>query len=254
MVRSARIRSQSEMSIYHAVSRGVGRQIIFEDDKDRRRYLSILKDAIADHNAEILAWCLMDNHTHLLMKADLPDLSEAMRITNSAYAMYFNKRHSRVGHLMQGRFKSEPVNSDEYLLTVVRYIHQNPEKAKIAKTKNYSWSSYQEYVGKEEIANTSFVLDVFGSVAEFKRFHEMLDDTAACTDENQGRRVLDDDRAFLAAQALLDPVRVEKIASLPKAQRDEMLCKLKDAKLSVRQIERLTGISKSVVAKAKTGQ
>ena len=252
MVRSARARSESDAEMYHVISRGAGRQIIFEDNNDRQRYLELLQNAITEHSGEILAWCLMDNHTHLLLKINISDLSEAMRAINSSYVLYFNKRHGRVGPLMQGRFKSEPINSDEYLLTAIRYIHQNPEKAGISKTKDYHWSSYREYTGKAKTVDTAFVLELFGNVAEFERFHKMIDNAAPCIDDNRGRRILDDESALRAARAILDPVRVEEVASLPKAQRDELLCKLKIAKLSVRQIERLTGVSKSIVAKATT--
>ena len=254
MVRSARTRRESDAGIYHVVSRGVGRQIIFEDDSDRQFYLELLKNVVTKNSGEILAWCLMGNHIHLLLRMKLSDLSEAMRIINSTYAMHFNKRHERIGHLMQGRFKSEAVDSDEYLLTVVRYIHQNPEKAKIAKTEEYPWSSYQEYIGEAKVTSTSFVLDVFGGVAAFKRFHDVHNDAATCIDEGRGRRVLDDESAIRAARMALGSIRIEEVASLPKPERDELLCRLKDARLSVRQIERLTGISKSVVAKARSGQ
>lgn len=255
MVREARSRKESEADIYHVVSRGVGRQIIFEDDGDRKRYLDLLQREIAKHDGDILAWCLMDNHVHCLFRIKLADLSESMRAINSAYAMYFNKRHGRVGHLMQGRFKSEPIDSDEYLLTVVRYIHQNPEKANIAKTKRYPWSSYREYIEDASIVDSSHVLDLFDhNMTEFQRFHEIHDHSARCVDENRGRCVLDGESALQVAKSVIEPLRIEEVASLPKPQRDQLLCRLKRAGLSVRQIERLTGVSKSVVAKAKEGQ
>ncbi len=254
MVRAARSRKESETGIYHVVSRGVGRQMIFEDDDDRKRYLDLLRKETAEHHGEVLAWCLMDNHVHILLRIGLDDLSESMRAINSAYAMYFNKRHGRVGHLMQGRFKSEPVDSDGYLLAVVRYIHQNPEKANIAKTSEYPWSSYSEYIGDAKVANTSCVLAICDGVSEFERFHEVLDHAARCVDEGRGRQVLDSDSALRAARLIVEPLRIEEIAALPKPRRDRMLCKLKEAGLSVRQIERLTGVSKSVVSKARTGQ
>ena len=254
MVRAPRSRKASETEVYHVVSRGVGRQIIFEDEEDRRCYIGLLQEETAKHRGEILAWCLMDNHAHLLLRMHLDELSESMKAINSLYVMRFNKRHGRVGHLMQGRFKSEPANSDEYLLTVVRYIHQNPEKAGLAKTDEYPWSSYREYTGEKAIASTSLILGMFGSVSEFERFHRGLDHAACCIDENRGRRVLDSDSALHAARSAVEPFRVEEIAALPKPQRNQMLCKLKEAGLSLRQIERLTGVSKSVVSKSKAGQ
>ncbi|MCI2242675.1 transposase [Adlercreutzia faecimuris] len=256
MVRTSRSRRESEAGIYHVVSRGVGRQLIFEDDGDRQCYLDLLQREVEGHGGSVLAWCLMGNHTHLLLKMGLADLSESMRLVNSAYALRFNKRHGRVGHLMQGRFKSEPVDTDEYLLTVIRYIHQNPEKAGIGAAASYPWSSYREYAGEPAVADTSLVLEMLGGVSGFKRFHEASDASAPCVDENRGRRVLDDDSALEAARLLLAPTRVEEVAALPRERRDEALCRLKAAGLSVRQVERLTGVSKSVVAKAraKAGQ
>lgn len=273
MVRAERSRRVSEARIYHVVSRGVGRQIMFEDDDDRRRYLDLLQREASRHHCSILAWCIMDNHVHLLLQAELNELSESMRVINSSYAMYFNKRYERVGHLMQGRFKSEPVNTDEYLLTVVRYIHQNPEKAGIAKTSDYAWSSYREYVGEkritetgctpkgvisvttslDKISDTAPVLELFGSVSEFEHFHKTLDFSAGCADVGRGRQILDSESALSTARSIASPLRVEEIATLPKPQRNQVLCKLKEGGLSVRQIERLTGVSKSVVSKAKMG-
>ena len=261
MVRAARRYGESESEIYHIVSRGVGRQLIFEDDEDRCAYLALLRKEIGEHGGSILAWCLMSNHVHLLLKIGLEGLSTSMKRVNSAYVLAFNKRHDRIGHLMQGRFKSEPVDSEAYLLTVVRYIHQNPEKAGIAKTAEYPWSSYHEYAGGDspgrkvpQVSDTSFVLDLIGGKREFARLHDRLVDSAPCIDEGRGRRILDDESALRAAREILAPLRPEEVAALPKNQRDAALCSLKTAKISVRQIERITGVSKSVVAKAKSGQ
>lgn len=107
---------------------------------------------------------------------------------------------------------------------------------------------------EQAITNTALVLGMFDGVSEFERFHEALDHAACCIDEDRGRRVLDSDSALQAARSVVEPHRIEEITALPKPQRDQLLCKLKEAGLSVRQIERLTGISKSAVAKVKTGQ
>ena len=164
-------RVQSTADIYHVIARGTGRQIIFEDDDDRQRFLMYLSAALRDAGAELLAWCLMENHVHLLIHAPLPDLSAAMRRVCGTYALRFNAKTGRVGHLFQDRFKSEAVSDDAYLMTVVRYIHENPAKAGVGAVDAYPWSSYREYVGAPVLCTTDFVLEVFGGVDNFAAFH-----------------------------------------------------------------------------------
>lgn len=172
-----------------------------------------------------------------------------MRTLNSTYAMHFNKRHDRVGHLMQGRFKSEPVNSDRYLMTVVRYIHLNPQKAGVCEANRYPWSSYQEYLRTEpRLIEKGVALSVFGGERPFVAFHKSDDGSDPCIDVGRGRKVIDDESALDTAKQVLWPTNVESVTRLGKAERNRALCTLKDAHLSLRQIERLTGISKSVVA------
>ena len=249
MVRSAR--KQSDSGIYHVVSRGVGRCVIFEDDADRTYFLEKLAEGFSVHGIELHAWCLMSNHYHLLVRSELGRLAMAMRQLNSAYALYFNKRYDRVGHLFQGRFKSEPVGEDGYYLTVLRYIHQNPQKAGIRPADEYRWSSYREYVGESALSNTDLGLAMLGGPDGFKKFHRFSDDAAVCMDVGGGRKVVDDDDAMRVAKAALPGLQVENIASLNEDDRREALRTLRRARLSIRQIERLTGISRNIVAKAK---
>lgn len=249
MVRGAR--KQSESGIYHVVSRGVGRCVIFEDDTDRVRFLEKLVKVFAEHDIELHAWCLMSNHFHLLVRSDLDRLAMAMKHLNSTYALYFNKRYGRVGHLFQGRFKSEPVGEDRYYLTVLRYIHQNPQKAGICSADEYRWSSYREYVGESGPSSTDLGLAMLGGPDAFREFHAVCDDAAVCLDIGGGRKVIDDDDAMRVAKAALPGLQVENVASLSKGDRDEALRTLRRARLSIRQIERLTGISRNIVAKAK---
>ena len=251
MVRAKRQESASD--IYHVVSRGCGRQILFEDDADRRKYLSFLKEGLDQNGAILFAWCLMGNHVHLLIKCPIGTLSNLMRVLNSSYSMYFNKRHDRVGHLMQGRFKSEPIETDEYFLTALRYIHRNPEKARMSLTIDHPWSSYAEYLrgnSSPSIADTALALELLDGPTGFASFHQEDDPTAPCIDAERGRMRLTDDDALIAANEVLGNCHVESITTLPKEERDDALCALKAANLSVRQIERLTGISRSVVSKA----
>lgn len=252
-----RKRKPSEGDVYHVVSRGCGRQILFEDDADRKQYLDLLKENLAICDASLYAWCLMGNHVHLIVRSDLESLSELMRRLNSSYSMYFNKRHDRVGHLMQGRFKSEPIDSDSYLLTAVRYVHKNPEKAGMVAANGYPWSSFREYTEDKsayKISDTTFVSNLFASREEFMEFHTEDDPSAPCIDIDRGRMCLSDDDAIVAANAVLDECTIESISALPKDERNTALRRLRAANLSVRQIERLTGISRSVISKVCSAQ
>lgn len=252
-MRTSRLRGESDT--YHVVARGVGRQIIFEDTQDRRRYLDLLRKELGEGDRTLLAWCLMDNHVHLLVQSEIEGLSRFIQSLDSSYALYFNKRHDRVGHLFQGRFSSEPVDSDDYLLTVVRYIHQNPVRAGFAEgCADYEWSSYHSYASEaneDGLTNTGLVLSMCGSLDEFIRYHEFVDDAASCIDASRGchLRYPDDKDAIVVAKTILGDVHLEEVASLPRPQRDDALRALRSARLSVRQIERLTGVSRGVISR-----
>lgn len=142
-------RRSSRTSFYHIVNRGSGKQIIFEDDSDRAYFMKRLNAVIADNEGRLLAWCLMDNHFHLLVEIPHDRLSTLMHRIQTSYAGYFNRVHGRVGQLFGSRFKSEPVEDDEYLMKLVRYIHENPVKADLPQGLRYPWSSYSEYVRSE---------------------------------------------------------------------------------------------------------
>lgn len=254
-MRSARTRGESD--IYHVVARGVGRQIIFEDDHDRLVYLKLLRQGLQDHNGDLLAWCLMDNHVHLLIRLELDELSKLVRTLNSAYAIHFNRRHDRVGHLFQGRFSSEPVDTEPYLLVVVRYLHQNPVKAGVCDTCDaYRWSSYRALVTGEEGAvpvAREELIELFGGVGQFVEFHSELDRSATCLDALRGgRRYLEDEDARIVAASVLGDTRLEEVASLPRERRDEAIRALRGARISVRQVERLTGVSRGIVSGIRT--
>lgn len=134
-------RKQSEFDIYHVISRGTSQQIIFEDRADYEEFLKLLEAETKEGDFELYAWCLMSNHVHMLVHATLEVMALRMRRLLGTYAMYFNKKSGRVGHLFQDRFLSEPVYNDAHFLTLVRYIHQNPVKARIADVNQYQWSS-----------------------------------------------------------------------------------------------------------------
>lgn len=140
---------------YHIIMRGNNQEKIFIDDNDRNTFLKILVKFRDKFNLKIYAYALMDNHIHLFIKTIEPNLSKAMKMINWSYAIYFNRKYKRKGHLFQSRFTAKTVTDEKYFFSVIRYIHLNPVKANIVKhPSQYKWSSYNSYIQKEnEILN-----------------------------------------------------------------------------------------------------
>lgn len=134
--------------LYHLMSRGNDKREMFIDDVDYARYVYLLQHSAARFNVDVVAFCLMPNHVHLLVKPNLHPLSRMMQHLNSAYCGWFNRRHGRVGHVLQGRYKSQIVERGSSALRVLRYILLNPVEArKVAHPAEWSWSSYRSTVG-----------------------------------------------------------------------------------------------------------
>jgi REP element-mobilizing transposase RayT len=141
------IRIEYPGAIYHVICRGNNRQGIYRDDKDRRRYLEKLSYYCQDKKVDLLAYCLMSNHVHLLLETPQGNLSKMMQAFQTSYTVYFNKRHGRTGHVFEQRYKAMLVEKDNYLLQVSRYIHLNGMIAKVAeRAQDYRWCSYGSYL------------------------------------------------------------------------------------------------------------
>jgi REP element-mobilizing transposase RayT len=136
--------------VHHVPARGNRRDPIFLDDFDRRRLFALLGEALERFEAEALAHCLMGNHYHLVLRSNQANLSQLMRQVNSVYTHAFNRRHATEGHLFQGRFRSEVVDSDNYLIRVCCYTESNPVRAGLVRhAGDWPWSSYRAHVGRE---------------------------------------------------------------------------------------------------------
>ena len=133
-------------AVYHITSRGNERHAIIVDDRDRAKWLDLLAHTVAACRWRMLAFALMDNHFHLFLQTPEANLSAGMRYLNGAYATWFNVRHGRSGHLLQGRFKALLVDSEGYWLEVSRYVHLNPVRAGLVQSpEQWRWSSYPGY-------------------------------------------------------------------------------------------------------------
>jgi putative transposase len=129
--------------LFHIYARGNDKGLIYRDDYDRRTYLGLLRGTVGHCRWRFLAYCLMDNHVHLLLETREANLAEGMRRLHGSYAQKFNSRHVRSGHLFQGRYGSERIESDEQLWTTTVYIAMNPVKAGLcAHPGDWPWSSH----------------------------------------------------------------------------------------------------------------
>ncbi len=134
--------------IRHVMARGNGRMTIFLDDTDYRWFGHLLGDVVEEHALQCFSYCLMPNHYHLTLCPTKANLSEAIRCLNGVYAQWWNKRHSRVGHVFQGRFKDQIVQREGYLRSLCRYVALNPVRAGLAGLpEEWPWSSYGATVG-----------------------------------------------------------------------------------------------------------
>jgi REP element-mobilizing transposase RayT len=161
------IRIEFPDALYHVTSRGNRRETIFDDDEDRRMLLLELGQVVAEFNWRCYAWCLMDNHYHLLIQTPDSNLSQGMRQLNGIFTQASNHRHRRVGHLFQGRFKAILVDGDSYFLELLRYIVLNPVRAAmVAKPEDWRWSSYSACAG---LTNPEPWLAVEGVLSQFDK-------------------------------------------------------------------------------------
>jgi REP-associated tyrosine transposase len=161
------LRLQFPGAIYHLTSRGNARQAIYEDDRDREQFFSILAQVVSRYGWRCHAYCLMDNHYHLVIETPQANLALGMRQLNGLYTQAYNRRHGRVGHLFQGRYQAIVVEKEPYLLELCRYVVLNPVRAKALKHPGrWRWSSYGATVGRAvvpEFLTVHWVLGQFGA-------------------------------------------------------------------------------------------
>jgi putative transposase len=166
-------------ALYHLTSRGNEKRPIYFNDADRHHFLRILAKTVQRFSWLCSAYCLMDNHFHLLVETSLANISQSMKFLNGVYTQYINWKYKRVGHLFQGRFKAILVEKESYFMELCRYIVLNPVRAGIClEPDQYPWSSFRSTAGlssKPEFLTLAPILDRFGSEIEtssecYKRF------------------------------------------------------------------------------------
>ena len=162
-------RFKSEEAIYHIMCKSITEVDLFKDTEDKKKYLLLIKKYKILYNFKLYGYCLMDNHLHLIIDANGADISKIMHGINFSYAMYFNKKHKREGHLFRDRFKSIIVTNERYLMTLSLYTHNNPTDISQYKDcpEKYAFSSLSIFLGKGrdsfKLVDYRFIMSLFGN-------------------------------------------------------------------------------------------
>lgn len=257
MPRTARERSKSGM--YHVIIRGANRQEIFHEEQDCLRFLEILEIYKEKIETKIYGWCLMNNHIHLLIKEGKEEIATTMKRIGVSFVGYYHRKYDTTGHLFQDRFRSENVESEEYLITVIRYIHQNPIKAKlVSKPLDWKWSSCSGYYGKKSypqgLLDSELILGLFSddkeiAIKKFREFNEEENEDS-CLDDVIIAKLRDED-VRLEIEKIIPEINVAQVKSLPKVQRDSVIRKVKCIEgVKQRQLARILGVSQTLISNA----
>ena len=213
-------------AVYHVTSRGNEKKAVYRDDHDRETFLNTLQHVTKRYNWLCHAYCLMDNHYHLLIETPDGNLAVGMRQLNGVYTQLFNRRHHRTGHLFQGRYKAILIQKDTHLLEVCRYIVLNPVRAgMVERPQDWQWSSYHATAGQRK-AHPSLTVDwVLGQLSsnrskakkEYRQFVQGGMGKKSLWSEVKGQAILGDD-AFVAS-LIGYLTRHKDVVEIPKTQR-----------------------------------
>ena len=176
-------RSSLGTSFFHIIVQGINKEYIFDKEEYINKYLELIGKKKENYNIQILAYCIMNNHAHLLIYSeDYKELSKFMHKINCTYAQYYNSCENRVGVLFRNRYVSEPIYKEDYLLNCINYIHMNPVKANIvSECSEYKFSSYNQYINNEGVAKSDILIKVFGK-QNWKELFELLDSNVVFED------------------------------------------------------------------------
>lgn len=234
--------------IHHIVIRGINKEDLFLDDRDHCRFLEILNKYKQKTDCRVLAYCIMSNHVHLLLRTGYETVGDTMRRILISYSHYFNKKYERTGHVFQNRFFSEPVDTDVYLINVLRYIHNNPVKAGIVqRAEEYRWSSFSCYLNPQ-----IGVVDVEEIYSYFPDRNNLLSVLTGNEEEDEnpvaepGKNFTDSEVRILA-EKISGCSTTGEFRDLSKKERARCIIALRKKGISIRQISRVTGLSKSLI-------
>lgn len=243
MPRYARV--ESETKHYHVITRGINKDKIFSGESDKKKLMKFLRLKLDDTAIDCISYCIMDNHLHLALRGEIEDLRSFMKRVNISYAMYYNRKHNRIGPVFQDRFKSENILSESHLMGVLRYIHNNPVVASMVNTpEEYKWSSMKEYITKDSFLiggkTKETILGAFNSKDSFMEFHRKTDEGEYLEireeeEKNQDRRIRNIIESFFKENGMVEKGQLKDL--------DNLIILLLESGLSYRKVAKLAGTS-----------
>ena len=241
-------RIASTTSIYHTMLRGINHQLIFKESEDFTKFLSILSEVKKLSGFTLYAYCLMGNHVHLLLKEGKEPIAQIFKRIGARYVFWFNWKYGRSGHLFQDRFKSEPVETDDYFITVLLYIYQNPVKAGICKRpQDYVWSSLRR-IGKSEIADDDALFEIVPlELIKLKECEEI--DCDILEPKFARGRAMTDEAVLTLIKSFGNVTGVSGFQSLSREKQSSVIDTLQGRGASMRQIARVSGLSRGLIAR-----
>ena len=242
-------RKKSSTGIYHIMLRGIDRQKIFRDRKDYSHFMIILRECKEKSDFKLYAYCLMPNHVHFLIKSENEPLDIIMKRIASRYASWFNFKYQRIGHLFQDRYKSECVENEEYFLTVLRYIMQNPIKAKLERQMGvYAWTSYREYYLREgNVADFEPVIKMYGEHSALIRFLNTANEDQIMDADEESTYRMNENKSKEIFYSVTGLKETSDFLELDKGIQNNYIFKMHENGVPIMHISRMTGISKSSV-------
>lgn len=245
MPRSARKRSIS--GIYHVMIRGADRRIIFGDDEDCQTFMNIVRRIKKRHPFNLYACCLMGNHVHLLIREEQESVDVIIKRLGVTYVAYYNHKYDLLGHLFQDRFHSEAVDTQAYFLDVLRYICQNPVKAGLSKTpEEYRWLSCSGLRADQDTDSLEEYIQLAG-----EDLRVFLNEPCKDNHMDEATFRLTDRMAIERLRGICGCSNVQEIGGWSEKQQEEAIRAGRKAGISIRQLSRLTGISKTRIEKIR---
>lgn len=242
MSRSSRIKAAS--GIYHIMLRGMDGRNIFSDDEDCKHFLSILKCTKEKSEFDLYAWCLMGNHVHLLIREGAEPIEKIFKRLGVSYVRYYNKKYNLRGHLFQDRFRSEAVDTQEYFLDCLRYICQNPVKARLVKKPfDYEWLGLSGVKGAVKMDSIKKIVSLSDEeIVEFSSQKTKIPHM----EEAEARRITDKEAISIVRRISKCSSAIE-LAGLDNKRRDKLIKKAIKKGVSIRQLSRISGVNKSAI-------
>ncbi len=251
MPRKPRIISSN--GIYHITLRSINQHIIFEETSDYQKFLFILSDCKKEYDIDIYAYCLMDNHVHLLLFSSPDQLPSFFQSLGTRFARWYNNKNSRTGHLFQERYHSQPIDSEGYFLSALVYIHNNPVNANMCKDPSeYRWSSFNAYYGaKDPLIKVEQAYAIAGSKAALQNYFATVDDSLGNDlffDIHQNtNHFLTDEMALDIFKSVTKMNSISDTAKLNRIERNAYIQTLRQKRLTAKQVARVMDVSLSTV-------